>query len=228
MRDALSHGVDYLLLLNNDTVVAPSFLTELLRVAESDVKIGILNPKIYFSEPADRLWYAGGFYKSWWSFPKTLGVHQRDNGKYDQTREVSFMTGCAFLIKTGVVRRIGLLDEMFFHSFEDVDWSVRSLHAGFKAVYVPRAVIWHRDAYATKKNAGKAFKDFYNVRNSILFARKHMRRRYWPLFVLSLTRWVAYRTAGYLLRREWDRVKALYKGMWSGCCTKISEGEIVA
>jgi hypothetical protein len=223
--DVLNRGADYLLLLNNDTVVAPNFLSELVQVAESDVKIGILNPKIYFFEPADRLWCAGGVHKTWWSFPEMLGVHQRDNGKYNQTREVSFITGCAFLIKVEVVKRIGLLDEMFFHGFEDVDWSVRSLQAGFKAVYVPAAVIWHKDSYVTKKNAGKEFRDFYSTRNSILFARKHLRRQYWPLFVLSLSRWLAYRTTGYLLRSELKRVKALYKGMWSGCFTKMSAGK---
>src|SRR5947209_4456075 len=72
IRDALERGADYLLLLNNDTVVAPDFLTEMVRVAESDSKIGILNPKIYFFEPSDRLWYGGGILKPWCSFPKHL------------------------------------------------------------------------------------------------------------------------------------------------------------
>jgi GT2 family glycosyltransferase len=225
IRDVLSRNPDYLLLLNNDTVVAPNFLTELVQVAESDAKIGMLNPKIYFFEPADRIWYAGGMHKPWWSFPKHLGLHKRDDGKYNQTREVSFVTGCALLIKAPVVREIGLLDEMFFHSFEDADWSLRAFHAGFKAFYVPTAVIWHRDAYDTRKHAGKDFKDFYNIRNSILFARKHLQGPYWPLFLLSLGRWLAYRTIGYLLQREFKRVKALYKGIWSGCSTKISQGD---
>jgi GT2 family glycosyltransferase len=114
---------------------------------------------------------------------------------------------------------------MFFHSFEDADWSRRASHAGFKAFYVPTAVIWHRDAYDTRKHAGKDFKDFYNIRNSILFARKHLQGPYWPLFLLSLGRWLAYRTTGYLLLREFKRVKALYKGIWSGCSTKMSDGD---
>ena len=223
IRDMLTRNLDYLLLLNNDTVVAPNFLSELVQAAERDVKIGMLNPKIYFFEPSDRIWYAGGEHKPWWSFPKHFGLHERDNGKYDHSREVSFVTGCALLVKVPVVRQIGLLDETFFHSFEDVDWSLRASRAGFKAVYVPAAVVWHRDAYVTRKHAGKDFKDFYNIRNSILFARKHLQGRYWPLFLVSLGRWLAYRTTGYLLLRELKRVKALYKGIWSGCSTKIPE-----
>lgn len=225
IRDALGRGPDYLLLLNNDTVVAANFLSELVRVAENDARIGILNPKIYFFEPADKIWCAGGIHKPWWSFAKMVGVHERDVGRYDQTREISFATGCALLIKSEVVRQIGPLDEVFFLGFEDLDWCVRALQAGFKAVYVPAAVVWHKDSYDTKKNLGKPGKDFYSIRNSILFARKHMPSRYWPLFFFSLARYLAYRTAGYLIRVELKRVKALYSGLWSGCCTRVSVTE---
>ncbi|PYP83313.1 MAG: glycosyltransferase family 2 protein [Candidatus Angelobacter sp. Gp1-AA117] len=223
IHDALPRNPDYLLLLNNDTVVAPDFLSQLVRVAESDPKAGILNPKIYYSEPSDHIWYAGGMNKPWWSFPKHLGMQQRDNGKYNETREVSFITGCALLIKTEVVRKIGILDEVFFLGFEDVDWSNRALQAGYKAIYVPASKIWHKVSIVTKRNLGKAVKDFYYVRNSILLFRKHSPRKYWPLFALSLGRHVAYRTAGYAVRLEPDRVVALYKGIWSGCRTKITE-----
>ena len=226
IRDALERGADYLLLLNNDTVVAPDFLAEMVRVAESDSKIGILNPKIYFFEPSDRLWYGGGILKPWWSFPKHLGLHKLDGAKYSQTREVSFITGCAFMIRAEVVRRIGLLDETFFYSFEDADWSLRALKAGFKAVYVAPAVIWHKDSYVTMKNAGKDLKDFYHTRNSILLARKHLPGKYWPLFLLSFGRWLGYRTAGYLVRREPHRVRALYKGIWSGCRTRMQQSAL--
>jgi len=121
------------------------------------------------------------------------------------------------------VKKIGILDEVFFLGFEDVDWSKRALEAGYKAVYVPASAIWHKISIDTKKNLGKAVKDFYYVRNSILVLRKHAPRRYWPLFVCSLGRHIVYRTAGYALRLEPDRLAALYKGIWSGCRTKIDE-----
>ena len=216
IRDALSRGTDYVLLLNNDTVAAPALLRELVRISDSSPQVGMVNPKIYFFDPADRIWYAGGVYKPGWSFSKHIGVHKRDDGSYDQTHEVSFVTGCALLVKAEVVRRVGLLDEMFFLSFEDLDWCVRALHAGFKALYVPAGVVWHKDAHDTTSNLGKAGKDFHSTRSSVLFARKHLSAKYWPLFLLSLGRFVAYRTAGYLIRIQPERVVALYRGMWSG------------
>jgi GT2 family glycosyltransferase len=221
IRDILARGSDYLLLLNNDTIVAPNFLEELLHAAESKPEIGLLNPKILYYDPADRIWYAGGSYKMGWSFARHCGVNRIDNGKYNQTREVSFVTGCALLAKAEVVRRVGLLDEMFFFGFEDLDWCVRAKKKGFSALYVPSAVIWHREGYVTKKNLGKPVKDFYYVKNSVILARKHLEARHWPLYALSLMRYLAYRTAGYAVRREPQRIRALYRGLWSGCNTKL-------
>jgi GT2 family glycosyltransferase len=221
IRDAIQRNPDYFLLLNNDTLVAPDFLSKLVRVTESDQRIGIVNPKILYFEPSDRIWFAGGYFKPWWSTGKVRGVNRRDMGKYDDTREISFVTGCAFLIKTAVVRQIGLLDELFFLGFEDLDWTVRALRAGFRAFYVGSAVIWHKSSYDTKKNLGKPIMDFYRTRNSILLARKHLAFRYWPLFLLSLGRYVAYRSLGYLLRAEPKRIRELYRGIWDGCTTKM-------
>ena len=228
IQAVLERGTDYFLLLNNDTIVAPDFLTELVRVAESDPRIGMLNPKIYYFEPADRLWYAGGSYKPWWSFAKTRGVNQRDAGRFEKVEEVSFITGCACLVKATVVRQIGLLDEVFFLGFEDLDWCMRASKAGFKGYYVPSSVIWHKSSYDTKKNLGKAVKDFYGTRNSVLFARKHLKIYYWPLFLLSLARWIAYRTAGYLVRLELSRIAALYQGLWNGWRTPLPDYKNVA
>jgi GT2 family glycosyltransferase len=223
LRDALARGTDYLLLLNNDTIVAPNFLNELMRVTEREPAAGLANPKILYCEPADRIWYAGGAYKRGWSFAKHFGVRRIDKGQYDQAREVTFVTGCALLVKAAIAEKIGILDDTLFLGFEDLDWCVRARDAGFKAYYVPSAVIWHKEGYDTKKNLGKPVKDFYYVRNSILMARKHFRLWHWPYFLVSLGGYLAYRTAGYLVRREPVRVSAMYRGLWSGCTTKFGE-----
>ena len=102
-----------------------------------------------------------------------------------------------------------------------MDWSVRAIRAGYKAFYVGSSVIWHKVSYCSKTILGKPAKDFYYTRNSLLFARKHIPAKYWPLFLLSLGKYVAFRSAGYLLRAEPKRVIALYRGLWVGCYTKI-------
>src|SRR6267154_3812077 len=91
VRDALRRGTDYVLLLNNDTIVAFDFLSQLVRVAESDDRIGAASPKILFFDRPDRLNYAGGEHRRWRLFPKMIGLRHLNDGTFDQTREVSFL-----------------------------------------------------------------------------------------------------------------------------------------
>jgi len=216
IRRALEENADYVFLLNNDTVVAANFLSELIRAGESDKRIGLLNPKIFYFEPSNRIWYAGGSFNIWKGIASHRGSRRVDRGLHDLQEEVTFITGCAFLIKTEVIRKIGMLDECFFYTCEDTDWTIRSLNAGYKALYAPSSVIWHKESLDVKRNAGKAFRDFYNVRNSLLLARKHAKAYHWPSFLFCLALMVSYRTAGYLIRGEFDRVRAIYRGLRDG------------
>ena len=216
VRYALDQGAQYVLLLNNDTVVSPSCLSALVRVAESDDRIGILNPKIYYSDPPDRIWYAGGSFSPWFGFARHNGMKKRSRDVRDSTREVTFITGCAFLIKAEVIRRIGLLDESFFMVYEDTDWSIRALRAGFKAMYVAEAEISHRESYTITNKKGKAFRDYYNFRNTLLLARKHARFYHWPSFVACLLSTILYRVAGYSVLGHFERITALCRGLRHG------------
>ena len=223
MRDALARGAEWVLLLNNDTVVAPDFLTHLIQVAEKDPNIGVLNPKIYFFDPPDRLSYAGGVHQRWRLFPRTFGLRQKDAGQFDRVREVNFLSGCAMLIKADVIRQIGLFEEIYFHFFEDIEWSLRATRAGFKGMYVPQAVIWHKEHYDTDRNQSSGFSEFYLARNHIIFARKHVPLYDWPLKMTWFGAWMIYRTLVFSSSLEWTKIGSLFKGFWSGCTTPLLE-----
>jgi GT2 family glycosyltransferase len=223
MRDALRRGTDYVLLLNNDTIVAPDFLTQLVRVAEADEKIGAVSPKILFFDRPDRLNYAGGVHQRWRLFPKMIGLRHLDDGRYDEIREVSFLTGCALLIKAKIVRQIGVLEEVYFHFYEDIEWSLRTLKAGYKGIYVPAAVIWHKEHYDTNKNHSNGFIEFYLARNNIIFARKHVPLRLWPFKMPFFGAWMIYRSLAFTYQLDWRKVVSLYQGFWAGCVAKLPE-----
>jgi GT2 family glycosyltransferase len=168
---ALAHGADYIWLLNNDTVVAPDCLSALLAVAESDPKIGMVGPKIYYYDKPDRLQSAGGWI-SWHPFGTHLiGEGEADQGQYDQIREVDFASGCAWMVKRQAIEAIGLLDPDFFAYYEDPDWGMRMRRAGFRVVYVPQAQVWHKGCVSSNSNL--PLREYYNHRNKLLFVRKH-------------------------------------------------------
>jgi GT2 family glycosyltransferase len=143
IRYALEQGADYVFLLNNDTVVDQQMLRRLIKVAESDERIGIVGPKIsYFDEP-QTIWSAGGILRSRRK-PVLLGLDEVDNGQFDDLREVDWVTGCALLMKSSVARQIGLIDSRFFIYYEENDWCYRTQRVGYKVFYVPEAHMWHK------------------------------------------------------------------------------------
>lgn len=181
MTQALHDGADYVLLLNNDTIVDPKLVSELLKGLEIEPKAGITVPKIYFAkghefhkdhykkEELGRVfWYAGGFTD--WShvFSNHRGVDEVDNGQYDEVTQVDFATGCCMLIKKEVIEKVGMFDERYFLYFEDADFSERTKKAGFAIYYMPKAKLWHVTSASTG-GSGSTLHDYFLTRNRLLF-----------------------------------------------------------
>ncbi|MGQ9550280.1 MAG: glycosyltransferase family 2 protein, partial [Roseiflexus sp.] len=143
LQYALRHGYDYALLLNNDTEVAPDFLTRLIDVAVSDPTIGAVGPTITYYERPDLIWSAGGMID--WRYGITrMRANEVDSRQHHESVDVDFVTGCALLVKRAVLERAGLLDERFFMYFEETEWCVRIRRAGFRIVHVPQSRVLHK------------------------------------------------------------------------------------
>ena len=139
---------DYVLLLNNDTVVAPDFLDEMVRAAESDPAAGILGPKIYwhdFDGRRDVIWTAGGNIRWWhpWIYD-AIGGNDDDLPQYQRLATVGWISGAAMMIRRQVLEQVSLLNTDYFFGTEDVEYCLKARANGFKAVYVPTARVWHK------------------------------------------------------------------------------------
>ena len=166
---ALNHGYDYALLLNNDTEVAPDFLSQMIATAESDPMIGVVGPTIYYHAQPDLIWSAGGRI-DWRRGTSTMrGIGEVDQGQYSLSTEVDFVTGCALLIRREALERVGLLDERFFMYYEETEWCVRIRRAGFRILHEPTAHLWHKIPLADRLD--KPSVAYYMTRNRLLFLR---------------------------------------------------------
>ena len=165
---------DYILLLNNDTIVHEDFLDELVSIAVETKEIAFVGPKVYYYNYKGRkdiLSFAGGCLNFYTATPTHIGDREIDNEKYDYIRDVDYLEGSCLLANIEAIKKIGLLDASFFSYWEDTDWCIRARKKGFRAVYSPSSKIWHKVSTSSNKISG--LNQYYMVRNSILFTRKN-------------------------------------------------------
>lgn len=169
IRYALKHSADYVLILNNDTLVAPNMLAKLVDLAESKPEIGMVGPQVHCLDQADTLFAAGSFI----SWAKGTIWHR---GMFEPARlltdvgdpePVDFITGCGLLVRRQLIETAGILDPAFYLNFEDVEWSVRARHHGFEIWYEPQSIMWHK--ISASLGRGSAQNTYYMTRNALMF-----------------------------------------------------------
>ena len=176
IRAALEGAADFILLLNNDTIVAPDLLRTFVASAHEHPDAAALSGKIYFLRDPQRLWYAG----TQWNPSDASFVHIGqgivDSGDhFEQVRETDYACGCAMFLRASAVRAIGPLDERFFLLFEETDWCFRAKRAGFRSLFVPGARLWHHVSASLGGHGGALYEYFY-ARNRLLWAAMHLPR----------------------------------------------------
>jgi len=227
MRHALANDAEYVLLLNNDTVVAPDFIREMVTAIENDPRIGAVCPKIYFADEPEMIWYAGADFSLWTGTAKHRGWKEVDRGQFDRPKGITQATGCAMLVRCSSLRDVGLLDEQFWAYAEDLDWSVRFLKRGYRLAFAPKASLWHCCGATAVKSMGagsQAIRQFFSTRNMVLVARKHLRWWQIPSYMLGfgITHILLY-TALRLWRCDFQAFLAIYKGLAQGLRTPLIE-----
>jgi len=173
IRLALERGADWVWLVNNDAVVDAGAAAALEEAARVRPDAGVLACKVYFAEPPDLLWYAGGRFNLLLGYSgRQDGYGQRDDGRFDALRDVERATGAAMAVSRAAIERAGLLDEDLFAYVEDVEWCLRIRRAGFAVVFVPGARVWHRVSASTG-GAGSAASLYYDTRNTLVVCERY-------------------------------------------------------
>ncbi len=165
IKQVLKEGEsDFVLLLNNDTVVDKNFLTKLVNAVQGQDEVGIAGPKVYYYGTRSNVQASGSMINLY------LGKFPRIKDS-KRIQRVDFVIGACFLIKTSVIKKIGLLDERFFLLFEEMDWCWRAKKAGYTILYVPDSIIWHKVSRSFERE--KISQTYYYTRNLFWFEFKH-------------------------------------------------------
>ena len=172
IRRALADpAVGWVLLLNTDVEVDPGFVPPLLDACR-DPAVGAAGPKIFYAEPPDRLWAAGGRLRVRETVTEEWGRGEPDGPRWDRPGDVTYLTTCCLLVPRDALERVGPLDPAYFINVDDADWCRRALDAGYRLRYVPASRLWHKVAASTA-GSYTPFKTFHTGRSNAIWVRRH-------------------------------------------------------
>ncbi len=177
---------EYLVLLNSDAELHRDWMRHMLACFEGDPAVGIAGCKIYYGRTTT-LQHAGGFYDIH-ARPGHYGVYEEDRGQYETQREVGYVTAAAIMLSRRCLDRIGLFDPHYFIYFEETDWAEAAKRAGFKIMYVPKAIAYHHEMsytggrtarfhYLESRNRYRFLVKYFGVRFTLATFRKDLRER---------------------------------------------------
>jgi hypothetical protein len=206
---------DYFFIVNNDTEFTPGLLEGLLEIFQTYPDAGMACPKFqYFFDKGILEW--AGFRKVnvFTGRNTAIGHGEVDEGQYNTIQETPYAHGGAMLVPRRVVEDVGLMPEMFFLYYEELDWSEQIRRKGYKIYYQPASMIYHKESMTTGK--ASPLKTFYQTRNRILFMKRNVAWYQYLVFILFfifLT--VPKNSLQFVLGGKMEHLKAFWKATLS-------------
>ena len=213
IRRALEAGAGSILLLNNDVVLERAALEALRRALEEDPRRAAVSPKIYYYEPPDVVWFAGGIVGRGSGLIRHRGVNVKDEKLRVAAGEVDYVSGATALLSRGALESVGLLDPDYVMYVEDVDWCARARERGFTLWYEPSARVWHHVS-ATSGGGLTPLKAYYRLRSGALFLARHGKKWERPISWTAYLAWTLRLLPGALARGEGRTTGALLLGFF--------------
>lgn len=202
----------YLLFLNNDTFVTDDSLHFLCEKLDSKPEIGGVSPKIKFAFSPQHIQFAGYTPLSAITLRNNLiGFDEKDRGQYNSSTPTPYLHGAAMMVKKEIIEQVGLMPEIYFLYYEELDWCTQMTDKGYELWYEPRATVFHQESRTTGQNS--PLKAFYLSRNRLLYAWRH--RRGSQLIFSLLYQWciaVPKNIITYLSKAKHSQAFAVLKG----------------
>ena len=209
---------EFIYFLNNDTLLpndANNEILAMLEVFSLDSRVGGISPKIMYYHPKGMIQFAGCTpLTSITLRNKQIGYREPDRGQYNNCAEIPYLHGAAMLVPNRIIKEIGVMSELFFLYYEELDWSCR-IHKKYKLVYFADAYIFHKESASTGQDS--PLKTFYLTRNRLLFAyrnRSGINRILAVFYLIGIANSI--RLIKFVFSGMWKHFGAVCSGTWSG------------
>jgi GT2 family glycosyltransferase len=221
-KRALARGSNFILFLNNDTVIEPNLFEELLANFSANPAIGIVSPIICDMSDRPQIDYAGGRIN--FAFGEFKHRHQKPATTIPF--ETDYISGCCMMISKAAVDRIGLFDEKLFAYFEDVDLCLRAHLAGFKLVCVPTVAIRHKGSASSRRNLREGttspLQHYLLARNRLIVENRYASGpSKWFHKLVSNPLRILYYVTGFMVRGRWTKLRWFLRGIKDGMGQKL-------
>ncbi|MEN9684920.1 MAG: hypothetical protein RLZZ28_706 [Bacteroidota bacterium] len=227
-RYSLDNGYEFSLMQNNDTFVAPDYLSPLIDYMNNHPQTAVVQPRIFYHPNRHILWDGGSYFNHFIGHGYTKGLGKTSSPKYEQEKQVDWVTGCAFFVRNSVLKEVGLLSENMFMNWEDVDLSFRIKQKGYQLAYIPSSIIYHITSMSLKssKKGDEGFLSpaahYRNIRNRIWILKRYT-PWYFALSVIFFNFFYILLVIGYFaLRRRFVKLKAVVNGVRDGLSGSIN------
>ena len=211
MRHAVEHSADYIWLLNNDTVVAPDSLSELIAAGRKHTDVALLSPVIYHYENPQEIQFAGSTLEPDREEQTTL--RSVEEARVAVRARPMTLWGTALLLKRDVIDAVGYLNEQYFAYHEDLDYCLRALAVGLGIWVEPAAAVFHKTG-RTLGSEDSPLKEYLLVRNWYLFWRSYLRGRRRLSYPARYMGWVLNRALNWKRAGQAARAAHALDGAW--------------
>lgn len=159
---------EYIATLNNDTVLDKNWLKSLIETAEKHPEVASVSSKLlnyYHKDIIDGV----GISINEVGQARSIGYQEKDKGQYDNLKYIFGATGGAALFRRDIFIKVGLFDENYFMYSEEVDWAFRAQFLGYKSIFCPKAIVYHKHKATSSKMPQKLeYWQFKNMSQTII------------------------------------------------------------
>ncbi|MEM2562117.1 MAG: glycosyltransferase family 2 protein [Candidatus Bathyarchaeia archaeon] len=225
----LSHG-EYIFLIDDDNIVDPNAIMELVYFLEKNPEVGIAGPIMYFLKDPKRIWCAGARINYWTTVTKVIGYNTYDEGQFNRPFECECFPN-AFMVRRKVLEKVGLFNSYLFPiHYEEADFCQRVRRAGYKIVTVPSAKVWHNialpeDEKSESLHLKSPLRAYYAIRNRLIYHRKWSSNLPQKISALIFSTVVLSYYIYFAMKRKdskkWKIIKSMLKGFIDGLLIDI-------
>lgn len=172
IRQALEQEAEFILVLNNDTVVSPQLLNKLVSAAALHPDAGFLGPRLLYHDRPEFVWFDGANWNTSINYFQYPGQNAHVSSLSQTDHETDYVCGAALFVRAETARQIGLMDERYFLVWEEVDWCYRAREAGWRNIVVPQAVLYHKVG-GSFGGEDSPLRTYFAIRNELLWCGRH-------------------------------------------------------